>query len=239
MLSSPQGYSCPELVVIKRKDGVGFCFTYRSPDNFRDAAEAFLRPIRKTISDKTSKGQTCRLDLADLPIAAAKNFLGQVFDGTLETVFLPDSVRWVAAACIQESFSSDAIPRVAVIEQGAHGMIVRSGNEFLDHQGFPRAVVIGLPCEGGGEARFYETAADFEQAGQDKPSDSCWLPQIIHRLYFQTPSVMMGRPRIRPDGVMTVECQGMGFGSGAPLAERSIGTDAKETCNGSFRKEVR
>ena len=222
MPSSPQGYSYPELVVIKKKDGMGFCFTYRSPDDFRHAAEAFLRPIRKTISDKTAKVPTHRLDLADLPITAARNFLKQVFDGTLETVFSPDSIRWVAAACIQESFASDAIPQVAVIEQDARGMIVRSGDEFLDHQGFPRAVVIGLPREGGGEARFYETAAGFEQAGQSKLSDACWLPQIIHRLYSQTPSVMMGRPRIRPDGVMAVECQGMDFGLDAPLAERAV-----------------
>lgn len=224
MLSSPRGCSYPELVVIKRKDGMGFCFSYRSPDDFRRAAESFLRPIRKTIDDKTAGDKTQRPDRDDLPVTAARNFLGQVFDGTLEEVFSPDSIRWVAAACIQESFAADAIPQVAVIEQDAEGMIVRSGNEFLDHQGFPRAVVVGLPCEGGGAARFYETAADFERAGRNKADASCWLPQIIHRLYSRTPSVMMGRPRIRPGGAMTVECQGMGFGLSAPLAERSIGS---------------
>ncbi len=220
MSSSHQGYSYPELVVIKKKDGRGFCFTYRSAEDFRHAAESFLRPIRKTISDKTETNPVHRLELSDMPITAARNFLKQVFDGTLESVFSSDSIRWVAAACIQESFASDAIPQVAVIEQDVRGMIVRAGDEFMDHKGFPRTVVIGLPKEGGGEAYFYESMADFSSAGESKLSDACWLPQIIHRLYEKTPTVMMGRPRIRADGVMAVECQGMDFGRDAPLRER-------------------
>ncbi len=220
MSSAQQGYSYPELVVIKKKDGRGFCFTYRSVEDFRHAAEAFLRPIRKTISEKTETNPVHRLELSDLPIAAARNFLKQVFDGTLEMVFSPDSIRWVAAACIQESFASDAIPQVAVIEQDVRGMIVRGGDEFLEHEGFPRAVVIGLPREGGGEAYFYDHADAFSQAGESKLSDSCWLPQIIHRLYERMPTVMMGRPRVRADGVMAVECQGMDFGRDAMPRER-------------------
>lgn len=93
MLSSPQGFSCTERVAIKREDDAGFCFTDRSPDDFRDAAAAFLCPIRKTMRDRAAGGQTHWPDRDGLLAAALRNFPGQVFDGTLETVCSPDRIR--------------------------------------------------------------------------------------------------------------------------------------------------
>ena len=104
----------------------------------------------------------------------------------------------------------------------AGDVAARSGAEYLAHPGHPLAVVVGHPNEGGGPCHFFDTPEDYRQAGTGAPTDSCWLPQILYRLYAATPSVMMGRPRAQDEGASVgVECNGVTFGRPAPLVERA------------------
>ncbi len=80
-------------------------------------------------------------------------------------------------------------------------------------------VVDGLPH--GGEAHFFDTPEQFARAGESHPDQSCWLPQIVYRLYSRTPPVMLGHPRRdAAAGSNSVACRGMNFGLQAPLVER-------------------
>jgi hypothetical protein len=112
------------------------------------------------------------------------------------------------------------VPRVLMIERRDSRLSVRPAIEFLRHPGHPLAVVVdGLPH--GGEAHFFDTSDQYRRAGETHPDQSCWLPQIVYRLYSRTPSVMLGHPmRNAAAEANSVACRGMTFGLPAPLVER-------------------
>lgn len=209
----------PEAVFIQRADRRGFGFFFLSGEDFTHAADSFLRPIGDVIAQKAAAGA----DRRALRLAAARNFLAQIFDGTLEEVFAADSIRWVAAACLRETFTAPgSMPRVAVIDRSDGQVTVRPGSEYHDHPGWPRAVVIGRKREGGGPAWFFDSEDQYDGLGQTAPSRENWLVPIIWRLYARTPSVMTGAPKSDGDGgKVGIECAGLGFGAQIPLVERS------------------
>jgi hypothetical protein len=138
-------------------------------------------------------------------------------------VFVRDTVRWIAAAAVREKFADPdkSLPRVIVIERKADGGIaIRDAKEYLDHPGFPLAVIVGKPAKGGGAAHFFPERAAYEKAGQTALTDEMWLPQIVYRLYSETPSVVLGLPRTGSAGKMGVECRALAFGAPAKLVER-------------------
>lgn len=114
-------------------------------------------------------------------------------------------------------------PRVVVIENEdeGSGIVIREGEEFLDHPGWPMAVVIGHPAVGGGPASFFSSQTSFENTAKQPMSEDIWLPQIVDRLYEVTPSVVMGLPKAGKDGKMEVQCRALAFGAKAELRERA------------------
>ncbi|MEQ9447900.1 MAG: hypothetical protein RLN70_03225, partial [Rhodospirillaceae bacterium] len=131
------------------------------------------------------------------------------------------------AAAVREKFREEAdegaMPRVVSIARSASdgGIAIRSGSEYLDHPGFPMAVIVGKPSAGGGPAHFFADRSSYEKMGETEPTQECWLPQIVFRLYVQTPSVVMGMPKAGKDGDMAVECRALAFGRKAKLEERT------------------
>ncbi|MHB1206658.1 MAG: hypothetical protein ACYCZX_13900, partial [Rhodospirillaceae bacterium] len=71
-------------------------------------------------------------------------------------------------------------------------------------------------------AQFFPSRAAFEKAGLAKPNQNVWLPQIVYRLYAETPSVVMGLPKQEKNGEMGVECMALAFGRTAKLVERKV-----------------
>ena len=134
-----------------------------------------------------------------------------------------DTVRWIAAAAAREKFAdpNESMPRVISIERKSDGgIVIRDAKEYLAHPGFPMAVIVGKPAKGGGAAHFFADQAAFEQAGKTALTEDIWMPQIVYRLYAETPSVVLGIPRNGSEGQMGVECRALAFGAPAKLVER-------------------
>ena len=68
---------------------------------------------------------------------------------------------------------------------------------------------------------FFSSRGHYEKVGQTAPNQETWLPQIVYRLYAETPSVVMGMPKQDKKGDMAVECRALAFGRKAKLVERS------------------
>lgn len=210
----------PQAVMVKKTDGAGYGFFFNSETDFVASAEAFLTPINNTIEEKLADKKN-QADSSELRLAAALSFLSQYFDGTLDDFFSADAMRWVAAACASQLFHSKDMPSVIVVEQDGDKVGVREGEEFMDDPGFPKAVVVGRPQEGGGAAQFFESEKDYTALGQSTPTESVWLPQILFRLYERTPVVMAGVPKRNQDSeTLGVECQGLSFSGDADPIER-------------------
>ena len=211
----------PQMVLLKKTDGTGFGFTFLSNADFTHAAGLFLGPV---IKDMAARGQAPTGPDDRRLEAAAHDVLVSMFGGTLDPGQAIETVRWLAAAFVREYYrlNGEPPPQVVVVERLAGDVAARSGAEYLAHPGHPLAVVVGHPNEGGGPCHFFDTPEDYRQAGTGAPTDSCWLPQILYRLYAATPSVMMGRPRAQDEGASVgVECNGVTFGRPAPLVERA------------------
>jgi len=212
----------PQAVMVKKPDGTGFGFFFSSLDDFNASAEAFLKPINATITKrlKDAAGKA-PLETGDMQLAAALSFLSQYLDGTLDEVFSADSIRWIAAAGVRAIFGSQPFPSVLVIEDDAGKVEVREGDEFLNDPGYPLAVVVGRPDEGGGTAQFFSAAKDYEAVGASEPTEKVWLPQILFRLYKRTPAVMTGVPtRAQNSERVGMECRGLSFCGTAEAVER-------------------
>ena len=101
---------------------------------------------------------------------------------------------------------------------------IRPAIEYLRHPGFPLAVVVDGAVHGG-EAHFFASETAYRRVGQSAPTQHCWLPQIVYRLYSKTPSVMLGHVlrgnRADDNGVAF---RSLSFGLPAPLVERGTST---------------
>lgn len=206
----------PDVIFVKLHEHTGYGFTYLSLADFNRAADRFLKPGVKTAG----------LDLAndEQRRTFAYDYLWRVFFEPDAAVFVRDTVRWIAAAAAREKFADpqQPVPRVISIERKADGgIVIREAKEYLDHPGFPRAVIVGKPAKGGGAAHFFADRAAFEEAGRTALSDEMWMPQIVYRLYAETPSVVLGMPRSGAAGQMGIECRALAFGTPAKLIERA------------------
>ncbi len=209
----------PDLILVQVYESDGFGFTYLSNNDFLSAAEHFLLPAVKYAAIDPASAEQRR--------TVAYDFLWRYFNKPQAKGYFRENVRWIAAAAVREKFSDEAVqgtmPRVIVIARkpGEGGIAIRAGNEYLEHPGFPMVVIVGKPQAGGGPAHFFADRAAYEKTGQVPPSQETWLPQIVFRLYAETPSVVMGMPREGKDGDMAVECRALAFGRLAKLVERA------------------
>jgi hypothetical protein len=159
----------------------------------------------------------------------AYDFLWRYFAKPHAPEFFRENIRWIVAAAAREKFRTEiemgSVPRVMVIERrhGDDGIVIREAPEYLEHPGYPLAVVVGKPNYGGGPAHFFDSAATYEKTGATPPSQETWLPQIVYRLYAETPSVVMGMPKPSKDNSLAVECVALSFGRRAQLRERKGG----------------
>ena len=110
--------------------------------------------------------------------------------------------------------ANGGMPQVILIARKPDdgGIVLRDAHEYLEHPGYPRAVIVGKPSTGGGPAHFFANRQMFEKVGQSPPTQERWLPQIVYRLYAETPSVVMGMPKQEKNGDMGVECRALAFG---------------------------
>ncbi len=207
----------PEAVFLRRPDDTGYGFFYHGEEDFRAAGESFTRPILRSFDGDPVPGQP---EPADHLKTAIATFLGQAFDKAVPGEVGAEGISRAAAACVRDVFSGP-VPRVVVVERKDGRLNVRPGIEFMRHPGHPLAVVVDADAHGG-EALFFNSVEDFRTAGESPPSSRCWLPQIVYRLYRQTPSVMVGRPVVNQGtGTHSVMFRAMNFGLNAPLEERT------------------
>jgi hypothetical protein len=208
----------PEAIFLRRPDGTGYGFFYQGLDDFRHAAESFINPILQTFAGDPVPGQP--EPQAHLKTAIS-TFIGQAFDKAIPNEVGAEGVSRAAAACVRDTFSA-AVPRIVVIEQKDGRLNLYPGIEYMRHPGYPLAVVVDADTHGG-EARFFNSADDFQKIGESAPDAKCWLPQIVYRLYASTPSVVAGRPVTdQSTGKHSVEFRGLNFGLNGPLVERVV-----------------
>ena len=161
-------------------DGEGFGFTYLSVDDFDYAADHFMLPAVKYAAVDVSDAEQRR--------ELAYDFLWRYFSKPQSKGYYRENVRWIAAAAAREKFAAEAeaghMPRVVVIErkrgEGA-GIVIRDANEYLEHPGYPLALIVGKASAGGGNAHFFGSRAAYEKVGASAPSQEMWLPQIIFK----------------------------------------------------------
>jgi hypothetical protein len=210
----------PDAILVRVRGATGFGFTYLSEGDFALAADHFLLPALH-YSGAEGKDPEQRRTLA-------YDFLWRYFAKPHGREFFRENVRWIVAAAAREKFRDEiaagCVPRVMMVERrsGDDGIVIRDAPEYLEHPGFPRAVVVGKPAYGGGPAHFFDSAAAYEKTAHSPPSQETWLPQIVFRLYAETPSVVMGMPNLGKDGGMAVECRALAFGARARLRERTL-----------------
>jgi hypothetical protein len=206
------------VILVRVRDDSGFGFTYLSEGDFHRAADHFLLPAlaySKTDPKDVEQRRTLAYD-----------FLWRYFAKPHGREFFRENIRWIVAAAAREKFQPEAefgtVPRVIVIERRDNddGIVIRAAPEYLDHPGYPRAVIVGKHTYGGGAAHFFDSADAFAKAGQTPPNQDVWLPQIVFRLYEETPSVVLGMPKPGKGEEMAVECAALSFGTRARLRER-------------------
>ncbi len=205
----------PDVIFVKLHETSGYGFTYLSAADFNRAADRFLKPAVKASGLDLKNDEQRRTFSYD--------YLWRVFFEPEAQVFVRDTVRWIAAAAVREKFAvpTEAMPRVISIERKSDGgIVIRDAKEYLAHPGFPMAVIVGKPAKGGGAAHFFADQDAFEQAGKTALTEEVWMPQIVYRLYAETPSVVLGIPRSGNEGQMGVECRALAFGAPAKLVER-------------------
>ena len=212
----------PDLILMQVYDGEGFGFTYLSAEDFEYTADQFMLPaVKYAAVDVTDAEQRREL---------AYDFLWRYFSKPNAKGYFRENVRWIAAAAAREKFAPEIkagkMPRVIVISRKGSGegggIVIRDANEYLEHPGYPLALIIGKPQHGGGSAHFFASREAYEKVGASPPTQEMWLPQIVYRLYAATPSVVMGIPKPGPKGEMGVECMALGFGERAKLIERKL-----------------
>jgi hypothetical protein len=206
----------PEIIFLRRSDSTGYGFFYYSESDFTHALDSFVVPILRSFDGEPVPGQP---DPRDHLVLAIGTFIGQAFDRRVPPEVGAEGVSRAAAALARQTYPGP-MPRVIVVERKDKAISLRAGTEFMRHPGHPLAIVVDGDAHGG-EARFFNSAAEFAKVGDSPPDARCWLPQIIHRLYKTTPSVMAGKPSIdSQSGETKVACRGFAFGLKAALVER-------------------
>ncbi len=115
-----------------------------------------------------------------------------------------------------------SVPRVISIERKTKGgIVICDAKKYLSHPGFPMAVILDKPTKGGGAAHFFADREAFVQLGITGLTDEMWLPQIVCKLYFETPSVVLGLSLTGSTGQMGGECRVLAFGEPAKLVGRA------------------
>jgi hypothetical protein len=209
----------PDLILLQVMEGDGFGFTFLSVDDFDYAADHFMLPAVKFASADVSDAEQRR--------ELAYDFLWRYYSKPDAKGYFRENVRWIAAAAVREKFAAEAaagrMPRVVTITRKSGeggGIVIRDAQEYLEHPGYPLALIVGKASAGGGAAHFFASREAYERVGSSTPSQDVWLPQIVYRLYAETPSVVMGIPKPGPKGEMGVECMALGFGERGNLVER-------------------
>jgi len=203
----------PDAIFVRFTGEKGFGFTYLDEEAFSAAADHFLAIALAREEDSPEvRRQVCH------------DQLWRVFAEPTGEQYTWQNVRWIAAAAVRDKFGYDAaIPRVVMVENAENdaGIVIRAADEYLDHPGWPRALVVGHPAVGGGPATFFNSGDEFKATANQSMSDQVWLPQIVDRLYEMTPSMVMGMPKSDKDGKMQVQCRAIAFGTKATLKERA------------------
>lgn len=206
----------PDAIFVRFTGDKGYGFTYLDEDAFSAAADHFLAIALAREEE----------DTPDVRRQVCHDQLWRVFADPMGEQYSWHNVRWIAAAAVRDKFGYDGpVPRIVMVEnaQNDSGIVIREADEYLDHPGWPMALVVGHPAIGGGPATFYRSEDQFQVAAKQPMSDTAWLPQIVNRLYEVTPSVVMGMPKSGKDGKMQVQCRAIAFGAKAELKERPAG----------------
>jgi len=207
----------PEAVFLRRPDNSGFGFFFQNEADFNSAIDSFTAPILRSFAGEPVPGQP---EPADHLKNAIATLLGQAFDHSYSPDLGAEGISRAAAAFVRQIFARE-VPRVVVVERRENRLSARPAIEFMKHPGHPLVTVID-GAQHGGEAHFFTSAEHYAKVAQSAPSQSCWLPQIVYRLYLQTPSVMLGHPmRGTSPADNKVAFRGLSFGLPAPLVERS------------------
>ncbi|NKB45486.1 MAG: hypothetical protein GKS03_14535 [Alphaproteobacteria bacterium] len=204
----------PDAIFVRFTGAKGFGFTYIDEEAFAASADHFLAIALAREED----------DTPEIRHQACHDQLWRVFADPMGEQYTWHNVRWIAAAAVRDKYGyTGPIPRVVVVENAEDdaGIVIRAGDEFLDHPGWPRALVVGHPAIGGGPATYFSSRESFEVTAKRPMSDDLWLPQIVDRLYEVTPSVVMGMPKSDKEGKMQVQCRALAFGTKASLKERA------------------
>lgn len=211
----------PEAIFIKRLDARGYGFFYSTLAQFQNAADGFMAPIQQKIDEERKQAKdTIPLNAENIRRKAAIRTMQNVFAPDWEFQAGIDAARCVAASCAREiDWDNNEIPNCIVIEEVGDEMIVREGIEFLEHPGYPVAVVLGSKADGGGVADFFDSFEEFKRHAAKPPSDQRWLPQLIYRLYVKTPSIMTGYPTPGEKGI-GVQCHALTLNRKGQLIER-------------------
>ncbi len=204
----------PDAIFVRFTGEKGFGFTYIDEEAYAAAADHFLAIALAHEENDTSevRRQFCH------------DQLWRVFADPMGEQYTWHNVRWIAAAAVRDKYGYEReTPRVVVIENAEDdaGIVIRAGDEYMDHPGWPKALIVGHPAIGGGPATFFSSKEDFELLADRPMSDELWLPQIVNRLYEVTPSVVMGMPKSDKGGKMQVQCRAVAFGTKAALKERA------------------
>jgi hypothetical protein len=207
----------PEAVFLRRPDNSGFGFFFQNEADFTGAIDSFTAPILRSFAGEPVPGQP---EPAEHLKNAVVTLLGQAFDHTYSPDLGAEGISRAVAAFVRQVFARE-VPRVLVIERRDNKLAARPGIEFMKHPGHPLAIVIDGALHGG-EAHFFTSAEHYQKVAQSPPSQHCWLPQIVFRLYSRTPSVMLGHPmRGTSPEDNKVAFRGLSFGLPAPLVERA------------------
>jgi hypothetical protein len=211
----------PEAIFIKRLDGTGYGFFYSTVAQFQNAAHGFIAPIKERIEKESNEHRDLPMAPEELTLKASISSMAKVFEPNWNDQEGIDGARCVAASCVLESKWEEEIPCVIVIEQAGDEITIREGFEFLEHPGYPLAVVIGSKHDGGGLCSFFDTIEEFKQVATKPPTENTWMPQLIYRLYAKTPSIMTGIPVPLENGKgVGVECNAYTLNRKGQLIER-------------------
>lgn len=207
----------PEAVFLHRGDGTGYGFFFNSEADFTRAIDSFSKPILRSFQGEPIPNQP---DPHDHLRTAIATLIGEAFDRSVPGDAGPEAVSRAVAACVRETYRR-AVPQVVVLERREGKLAVRAGDEYLNHPGYPLAVVVHAGPHGGA-AHFYQSRDAYQSAAERQPDTRTWLPQIVFRLYARTPSVVAGKPiRDLNSGSTSVEFRALSFGQDAPLVERT------------------
>jgi len=144
----------PDLILLNVVEDEGFGFTYLSPEDFDYAADHFMLPAMKFAEADMSDAEARR--------ELAYDFLWRYFSKPNAKGYFRDNVRWIAAAAVREKFATEAaagkMPRVILITRKSGdggGIVIRDAQEYLEHPGYPLALIVGKASVGGGAAQFF------------------------------------------------------------------------------------